>query len=190
MRTIYATTLLAGLCFSPLTLLATPQEQTVRFTIHETPSDPTSDVVFVMEMTLVPDSVAPGPGAGGLVGWEVANVLFTQVTGSGDVLWSEDYPAVDTLDGLWWVLHADMENPEIAELVLPPLIAGTAAPDDPNEDDLDYDFEGTVYTPPQPPKEPPYPVTASLTFTFQRAMEPSPFEEESDEPADSDGGIE
>ena len=165
---------------------AVPNEQTISFEIYETPTDPDSDVVFAVELSLEFDNYFEfGEGPNGSVGWEITNAKFILPDSGGDIVWNEAYPDV----AIWWVSHADVHNPAIAEFVEPPLVSGTATPVDQNEDDLDYDFEGEVYSPPAPPGEPPHEVTGSLTYTFQRALEPEPIEEADDEPVDVDDGV-
>jgi hypothetical protein len=85
---------------------------------------------------------------------------------------------------LWWVEHEDPRNPQYEEFVLPPLIEGLAYADDPNEDDLEFSFEGEVYTPPSPPEEAPYPVTGALAHEFTCYGELDPFEFGLDEPVE------
>lgn len=165
--------------------IAVPNEQTVSFQFYDTPTDPNSDVVFAVELTLVPDMIIESEfGPNGWVGWELTNAKFIEPDAGGDIEWNEAYPYVDTADGLWWVAHADMGNILIAEFVEPPLVSGTADPVDVNEDDLDYNFEGGIYTPPASPREPPHPVTGALTYSFQRAAEPPPIEDGNDEPVE------
>ena len=59
---------------------------------------------------------------GDSIGWEVAVFTIYELDGNGDVAyrWSKGYPAVDTADGLWWIEHADSDNPALGEFVLPP----------------------------------------------------------------------
>jgi hypothetical protein len=106
--------------------------------MHESPSKP-DDVVFTVTLSLSVKDVS-----GYNVAWEVSEITFNQPAGNGHGArsWSEELPAVDTLDGYWWIEHGDVENPDLAEFTLPPLIAGTAEADSMSYEDLEYDPEG------------------------------------------------
>jgi hypothetical protein len=169
---------LLGIMFGGGVASALPDDQTIDYSVYATPTDPESAVVFIASLTLVADSASAEE-----VGWEVTEIRFTQ-PGEGsnpDIVWVESTPVVESPDGLWWVDHADVENPVDSEFVMPPLLTGTALPEDPAEDDLDYTLEGVTYTPPQTPEEPPHATTAAMDYSFQRAMAQAPIEEEEDE---------
>ncbi|MEE9296951.1 MAG: hypothetical protein V3W34_18560 [Phycisphaerae bacterium] len=161
-----------------------PDDQTVEYRIHETPTDPKSAVVFVVRLELTAED-----SAGYEVGWEITTAQFRQ-PGTPDTTWTEDYPYVDTTDGLWWVKHADPEAPEASEFVLPPWLLSTATADDPQDDDLDYDLEGVAYSLPPPPGEPPYENTAALDYSFTLAQQEILLVEGDDEPVDAPNGVE
>ncbi|MHC4696604.1 MAG: hypothetical protein ACYTFA_07680 [Planctomycetota bacterium] len=163
---------------------ALPDDWTIDYKIHATPTDPQSDVVFVVRMEIVADSSTDE-----LVGWEVREIRFTRPGegGNPDVVWVEASPVLASPDGLWWVAHANVDYPMLWEFAFLPWLDGTALPEDPMEDDLDYDFHGDKYTPPAPPGEPPYDHTTVMTYSFTRAMAEDPIEEGEDEIAESDG---
>jgi len=105
--------------------------------------------------------------------------------GSQLSLWTDDAPRVDTSDGLWWVEHADTENPDPADFVEPPYIYGTGGECDTLADNLDFDVEGNAYTP--PPEGPPYTITTSIDYTFKLEGSSSPLRDGKDEVADMPG---
>jgi len=156
-----------------------PPDRMITYTIHETPTDPESDVVFTIAMYL-----AAGDRDGDSVGWNIVYIDFLQPdTGNPDTTWTEDSPYVDSADGLWWIDHADGTFPDVSEFDLPPLMVGTAAADDPNDDDLEFDFEGVTYT--TPPGGDPYANNVALTYFLALAPTPTvPIEEGGDEPVD------
>lgn len=169
---------------------ALPDDRWAEYTVYETPNDPQSDVVFIVRLHLVADQQINGEGTAGSIGWEVTGMDFTQPGTPSDTLWTEDSPSVDTPDGLWWVDHADLSNPDTAEFALPPSLVGTATADDPADEDLDYDLAGEEYTPPAAPGEPPHEVTGSLTFDSYLATSQAAVEEGDDEPIRISGGVE
>ncbi len=154
-----------------------PDDRIVSLLIRETPSDPESDVEFVVEVWVAAEEVD-----GDEVGWRVDMVQIKRLDEEGEVAdkWSEALPEVQTSDGLWWIEHADAASPETEEFVLPPLMLGTAVSEDPQNDDLVYDVLGSVYQ--APPGGPMFPITASLSFTF--TSDGSTLKEGEEEPAE------
>ena len=88
---------------------------------------------------------------------EIEDLLRTVVEAADNIeqrLWWEDEdPEVDTTDGLWWVEHADPDNPVPSDFVETAPVAGTAIAADPEDPDLDFDVAGVPYT--EPPEGPP-----------------------------------
>ena len=119
----------------------------------------------------------------GSVAWSIEKVEFHQL-GSKTGDWEQIDPTVSTPDGYWWVDHADTENPATDEFDMPPLIDGCATSQNPNVDDLDFSFEGKVYT--EPPGGAPYTITVALDYIFQIVGKALPEEEGEDEPAELD----
>lgn len=186
--TAHFTKLLAGLCalslFAPARATATPPASwTVAFQIHEDPQDPESDVVFRVTLVLDRDSYTAGQ-----IGWEITEAQFETV-GTSPQMWTAAYPDPGTQDGLWWTDHADVDNPVLAEFLVPPTIEGTAAAKNSQNPDLDYLFGGNVYTPPAPPAQPPFGSnTASATFSFLIDGDEEPVEEGDTEPVGAGNG--
>lgn len=154
---------------------------TVEYDLRETPGDPNSDITHRVILGLIDDS-----RDGDNVGWEVAVLTIRELDENGDVRdsWTKDYPTVDTADGLWWIEHADPDEPVMDEFVVLPRIYDTAKALDPGDSDLDFDFEGHVYE--EPPGGPPFGTTASLD-SFLRLAEtpaPPPKKDENDEPVE------
>jgi hypothetical protein len=150
-----------------------PAQQDVVYRIYDDPNDPNSDIVFTVWMKLTPEDQD-----GDSVGWDVKQIRFRQIgQGNGDTLWTESDPNVPTGDGLWWVDHADADNPQLSEFDNPPRLQGLAPADDPVDKDLDYELEGDTYT-----GTAPWPVTAGLKYKFGLDGEPTPLETGEDEP--------
>lgn len=141
----------------------TSTPEVIAYSIHETPDDPSTPVVLTLTL-----SITASETSGNSVGWDVTSIEFRQPgTGGGaDTVWIESAPSVPTSDGLWWIDHADANDPQEEEFVLPPHLTGTATAQDPNDDDLDYDFEGMAYAEPTSPEEPPYEITAAMDYIF------------------------
>lgn len=162
-------------------VFALTPDQTVQFNLRETPGNPLSNITHRVILGLFEDG-----RDGDNVGWEVAIATIHELDGNGDVAyrWSKGYPTVDTGDGLWWIEHADPDNPVMEEFVLPPRIYDTAGALDPGVSDLDFDIEGNTYN--EPPGGPPFDTTGSLD-SFLRLADtppPPPKKDESDEPVE------
>lgn len=167
--------MLVGLFASQASAL--PADRTISYKIHETPSDPQTAVEWIVELEL---KAVDSKGADD-IGWEIQVIRIKDEAQT--IEWSQVNPYSNGGDNLWWLSHADGNNPTVDEFTEPPLIQGTAAN---ATSDLDYDFEGAVYTPPAPPGQPPFTVTSSLCYRFHIVGEPSPEEDEEDEPAETD----
>lgn len=154
--------------------------QVLQFNLRETPGDPTSPIDFTVTMGLMKDTVD-----GNDIGWRVNVVTIREVDDEGNVLttWSQNQPFVDTVDGLWWIEHADPDDPQNSEFLIPPLISGTAPSPNPNVVSLEFEFEGAMYV--APPEGAPFPDTASLTTLLQEEGNPTPKKEEPDEPVET-----
>ncbi len=175
MRTIPMTIAVAAMLAVPA--FGLPPDQVITYDIHDDPTDPESRVVFSVRLQLeAADSNATQ------VGWDITVIKFKQINPGPDTMWSKR----DPLSGLWWVDHADTENPVLEEFTEPPHLEGTADPLDPSDPDLDYDLQGVAAPPPVPPEEPPYFVTTILDFIFWLVGEPEPEVEGDDMPVDTD----
>lgn len=168
------------LCSTPSRLMATPPtHMVVTYSIHDDPQDPESDVVF--RITLGLDRFDYNATS---IGWEISEAQFETVGGT-EMIWTAAYPYVDSLDGLWWTDHADVDNPVLAEFLVPPTLEGTAEAKNSEDPDLDYLFAGNVYTPPAPPGQPPFgSATGSSTFSFLIDGDEEPMEEGEAEPVE------
>ena len=176
-RFSHALVLVATTCY-PAVAEALPPDRVVHFAIHENPSNPASRIQYVLSL-----SISAQDQSGDFIGWAVDNYKITEkaILGS-DTVWDVDSPAIDTADGLWWVPHADPDNPVRTDFVEPAPVAGTALANDPTDPDLHFDVVGVPYTP--PPGGPPYTVTAALDFTFTLDGHTDPNDSGDDEPVD------
>jgi len=161
--------------------MALPADRVIYFAIHENPENPNSRVQYYLSL-----SITAADQDGDWIGWDITNYKITEkaVLGS-DTVWDVDSPNVGTTDGLWWVEHADPDNPIPTEFVEPAPVADTAVAVDPADPDLDFDVVGVPYTP--PPGGPPYQVTAALDFAFSATADPNdpPDDSGDDEPVDN-----
>ena len=138
-------------------------DRTMVYTIHETPSNPSSDVEFIVKVHLEVYSVIENKGDnGGRVYWNVEMIdLIEVVNGSNNRSWRELSPDVDTSTGRWSTIHADLDDILDSEFDEPPLISGLAPTYGHTGDDLDYEFEaGTAGS------SPPYTTTTWATWNF------------------------
>ena len=132
-------TLLIALLGPPFasTAWAVPSTQTVGYLIREDPRDPKSDPAFSVFMELKVVDVD-----GKSIGWTVQSIKVTQYLEAGKKdIWEESEPTVPTADGLWWTEHTDVDKPTLDEFTESPPLEGTADNEDPNGDDLDYEFQ-------------------------------------------------
>ena len=160
-----------------------PESQTVHYYIHEPPTDPDSAVVFAVRLDL-----ASVDSDEGWVGWKIASAEFRQPGGPGelDAVWTKDLPEIDTIDGLWWVKHADPTAPKSSEFSMPPRLLGMASAETSWAADLVYDVEGVEYA--GPPERVPYDDLVALTYSFTEDGDPAPTEEGQDEPVEVPNG--
>lgn len=131
-------TLVAGIvCAAAAVRADLPADRTVDYILRLVPENETSAVVFTVELT-----VSAVAADGDTVGWAVVGAVFSETDSNGLVLrsWTDESPELGSGDGLWWVSHADGENPTAAEFVALPELAGTAPADDAQEPDLEYNL--------------------------------------------------
>ncbi|MHC4062947.1 MAG: hypothetical protein ACYSUI_00380 [Planctomycetota bacterium] len=163
---------------------ALPNDRTIRYTIYEDRYDSESDVAFTVDL-----SVSAESKDGNDIGWEVTQIRleeFREV--DGNRVWTEDWPTLYTADGLWWVGHADPDDPQISEFDMPPLLDATAEAQDPSYANLDYYLEGVHNN---ALSATPFTNTVGLDFEFTLVGEEDPIEEGDDEPVepDEDGDV-
>ena len=153
-------------------------DRTIQFELHETIGQPFSDKDFLITMGLMKEQQD-----GDSIGWDVVVVTVRELD-NGNVVetWFTTNPTINTADNLWWIEHADPDNPANSEFLIPPLIEGTAGHVNPTEAALEFKFEGALYV--APPGGPPYDDTASLTTLLKEEGDPTPKKEEEDEPVE------
>lgn len=159
-----------------------PPDQTIYYLIRTEPTDPESAVVRTIVLELTAREVRRD-----YVGWHVQSMTVTKLNSAGQTVavWAKALPDVPSLDGLWWVQHADTQQPELPEFAMPPTLKGTATSQTTGVDDLDYALSGVPYVP--PPSGPPYDGrVAALDYQFIIVGEPEP-DEGDDEPVELHG---
>jgi hypothetical protein len=156
----------------------------VTYNLRDMPSDPLSAVVWRIDLHLQPTTTN-----GYTVGWLIHGVTITQLDPVGEPLhvWTADTPTVASSGGLWWVTHADPQNPGASDFIEPPSLTGTAIAENPTDPDLDYYLEGIPYV--APPQGPPFATTAALDYAFAYAGS-GPFAQVYDEPIEVPDPIE
>ena len=155
-----AAALMAGLLFvisSAPVSAALPADRVMTCEIRETPGDSTSQLLYTQEMGLTAKEQD-----GNSIGWAVASVTIKEIDANGDVIntWIDNSPSVSSSDGLWWITHADPDNPVDSEFANSPLIDGTAG------GDMDYEFQGLGE---------PAEATTPLTFLVNLVLWPQSF---------------
>ena len=158
-----------------------PADQILTYSIRENPDDEQSDVIWTVEFRLEPVNAI-----GNSVAWETTQVVIEEIGSNGTTLneWTDTAPAFGTAGRLWWIEHADPEDPKLTEFDMLPSIDGTTDADDPNNTDLDYEFEGGAC---DTSCQQMYGGTGvALTYTLTMEGENQPEEDEEDEPAESD----
>ncbi len=159
-----------------------PADRTLKLAFHETPSDPESPIVLIVELELSAEDID-----GDSVGWSVEQLRVAELDDYGFTVgeWIQTEPTVATGDGLWWVEHDDAQEPDNGEFVILPLMAGTAVSVMQNQPALDFFMEGVDD---DPPGGAPYPVTSVLDVALVRTDE-SVLREAETEPAALDGWV-
>ena len=138
-----------------------PPDRSVQVNLRQFPKDPTSAVTHKMSLVLTAFEVQ-----GNQVAWEAKELVVRRMGAFGeiDATWSTDWPAINTLDGLWWVDHADPMSPSTDEFTNLPLMIGTATSLDPFLDRMEYAFEGRPEV--VPPGGTLFPVSGGLAYTL------------------------
>jgi hypothetical protein len=157
-----------------------PATWSVTYGLHATPTDPNSPIVYTFEIELSRTATQ-----GNRIGWSVVTITIRQYTESGQLVqtWTDTDPLPN--DELWWTTHADPDDPEMSEFVLPPYMTGTASSADPAVCVMEYELEGVPYTPP-PDLPAPYAITAALDYTLRLAGETAPVRTGEEEPVETD----
>lgn len=158
---------------------AMPADRVVEYFVRETPTDPDSDVIFVVGL-----KIRASERDGESIGWSITEVRLKE-PGSPVRMWIDDSPTTPTASGLWWIDHADGDVPDDSEFAVTPSMQGTARAQDPNDDDMDYDLVGATYSP--------SPSlfggdVSSQTFDFTFVGESAPYIDGTDEPTAIDDG--
>ena len=146
------------------------------YRIHTVPDDPQSDAAFVVTLTL-----EEAAREGDSIGWEIRQADFEQ-PGDPNSAWTGAFPTVWSEDGLWWIQHADPDNPTEAEFTEPPWFAGAATAKGATQADLDFVMAGAPYVPGS--GGPPHPTTGALDYSFTLAGEATPLKEGEEEPVE------
>jgi len=115
-----------------------PPDRNINYYIRETPTQPSSDILYIVRFELSADSQI-----GNTISWEMLSTTIIEVgTGNpGDKIWIDDAPAPATSNGFWNVTHDTPSEPLATEFDALPPLAGTAWAEDLNDEDLEYDFE-------------------------------------------------
>lgn len=163
------------------TAQALPADRMQSYSMHETPGDGDSPVIWSVELYLTAVNKS-----GSEVAWSIYDVIVRHFDGTGenDSTWELASPSVETGDGLWWVSHSDTEHPQDKDFWQPPLISDTLASTEETGSDLNVDFQGDEYS---MPEDPPYSGNvAAVSYQLAYADNPlEPLADDSDEPVDT-----
>jgi len=154
----------------------------VQFDIRVSPGDTGSDVNYSVLLDLNKQDTMNQ-----YVGWEVLRIEFQKLDENGDVVtaWVEDFPVIDSPDGLWWTIHGNPGHPVRGEFVQMPLLLGTAVSCDSSMPLLQYDISSEEYVPPVGQVKP-FEATAALTYYLAIGDDPEgdPDSDGDDDPVD------
>ena len=152
-----------------------PAKFIVCYKTHQDPTDSDSDVEFTLKLSLKSED-QNGPE----VGWKPELLHIRQwSSGSCTATWTKSNPTVPSADGLWWVTHSNVSMPQLSEFDMPPHLASTATASDPNDDDLDYDFEGVTCS-----STSPWPISVALDYELTLDGAQNPLASGEDEPVE------
>ena len=142
----------------PATVMAElPADQVVVLDIKEDPSNPESATAFSIRLSLTAIDQD-----GRFVAWSPVRVELESPYPDGtSAKWVDDTPGFWTVDGLWWVEHADLLKPAAADFTHPPFSYSVARAKDPGDSDMYYYFQSHEQT---ITGEQPYEATTSLTL--------------------------
>ncbi len=157
-----------------------PASQFITYRTREIPTDPQSAVVLQVTFRLTAVAATAVE-----VGWAVDEISIVRPgnESSPDQLWIDLSPELLTSDGLWWVAHEDLLQPQFDEFAVPPALVGTALATAETDDDLGYFLEGAMYVP--PPEGAPYEHTVALSYSFQLLAAQEPIDEDVIVPTES-----
>ncbi len=147
-------------------------DKIVSYSIRETPTDPSSAVIYRIDLELMEWYLAPE-----YVDYKVLKATITEFDSIGNEIasWSISNPVVDTSNGLWHVASA---NPSDSDYLEPPPISGVADAMTQGDDDLDFSLVGNT------PAQGPFTLTASLDYSLRLVADPLPTAENEDEPSE------
>lgn len=158
-----------------------PADRCVVYLMRADPGDPNSPCAFAVTLTLAASSAS-----GDSIGWSVTGAEFVEFDQYNVAIraWYDDQPGVSSVDGLWWIVHANPGSPQVSEFALPPPLSGSAAAQDPGNANLDYAVSGVQYDP--SPQDPLYTATAALDYAFVLAGGSEPVRVGESEPVEID----
>lgn len=149
-----------------------PPTRFVQYVIYDDVNAPNRQIAWRVALEL-----HAAESDGDAIGWAVDELQIREDDASPRT-WIVAAPDVDTPDGLWWVTHADPDNPQLQEFDMPPFIGGTATAE--NEAALAYEMAGVAYT--APAGGPHFASVAALDLRFLLEGEPNPVVQRWEEP--------
>lgn len=150
-----------------------PLTRTISFQIREEPNS-YSQVLYTIDLQLTAEEVD-----GSEIGWTVNSVTIAELDEyeANVRVWVDAMVEPDTPDKLWWIEHADTEDPELSEFTTLPSLVGTAIAEDPNDPNMAYSLEGVLY---DPPGGGPFEVTTALDYSLTLGGSPTAISEGED----------
>lgn len=117
-----------------------PEFKCISLIFHSIPNDPQSSVSLVVTLLMTSVSVD-----GNSVGWGIDAAFFARpIENGGWKQWQSGPIEVnDSIDGLWWVTHADISAPAESEFTVLPALAGWGEPEAPGDAELLFVIEAS-----------------------------------------------
>lgn len=159
---------------------AIPPDQRIELQFRSVPSDPASPVEVQAVLTLSAESAD-----GNAIGWRIKDVTFSRPNQSRTGQWSaRGISTHNESDGLWWVNHADAENPATNEFTeFLPSISGIAESESVDQSRLSFDISGSDFGGSQGP----FPNTAFAQYSIGLTDADEPVVDGDDEPVEANG---
>jgi hypothetical protein len=145
MRLLAAASLLPGAAVSLGGPSRATMNKVITYRVYDDPSDQQNREAIWEIRLYVTESESDQDS----IGWAIGKIEVVDLSVDPDKVYTDQSPTVDTADGLWWVTHADLEDPQVAEFDDAPPLSGTADAPDPQEPDLEYELAGAELSSPE-----------------------------------------
>lgn len=150
-----------------------PEDRMLTYHLYSVPNDSTSTLSWTIELQISVDSIN-----GSIAKWAVTSVRVTdnRPGPTQGRQWEDLSPVLATIDGLWHVIHADPQNPDVSEFWNLPFLHRVAGALTSGYGDMTYQIQSTSVEPPangNPPR---------LAYRLVVGSDPDPVAFSADEP--------